>query len=74
MRCNAAEKTDLSGTVVQALGKKGPHGLWHCAGMLEDAMLASQAAEKLRSVYAPKAAGARSLHGLAAKLHAVGPQ
>ena len=42
-RCNTAETTDLSGTVVQALGKKGPHGLWHCAGMLEDAMLASQA-------------------------------
>ena len=68
-RCNVAEATDLSATLIQALSKPAPHSLWHCAGMLEDAVLAHQAAQKLQNVYAPKAAGASGLHRLAAKLH-----
>ena len=62
-RCDTAEVAHARrlSAVVPSLS-----GVWHAAGVIADALLASQDAHGLTRVSAPKAHGAVSLHGLAA--------
>ena len=55
-RCDVSERTDTHRLSSAATGGRLPKlgGLWHAAGVLADAVLAEQSAEKLHRVFAPK--------------------
>ena len=62
--CNIADAAAVA-TALQEINSKGMPplgGVIHAAGVLSDAMLQQQTADKVRAVYAPKVDGAYNLH------------
>ena len=54
--CDTAEPAAVR-RLLSSAGMAGLRGVWHAAGVLADAVLASQTAATLQRVYAPKAVG-----------------
>ena len=67
-RCDAGEPSEVSRLFAGLRTDGAPplRGVWHAAGVLADALLASQSAASLRRVFAPKAVGAWALHRVCA--------
>ncbi|GAB4585387.1 type I polyketide synthase [Nocardia sp. IFM 10818] len=62
--CDVADRQALARVLAQATERHPLSAVVHCAGVVEDATLAGQSGEGLRTVFAPKADAAWYLHEL----------
>ena len=66
-QCDTSERAHIGRLVTHVTGTALQMGVWHAAGVLADGVLARQAVEALRRVYAPKAHGSWLLHRACAR-------
>ncbi|MFE2765947.1 type I polyketide synthase [Streptomyces albidoflavus] len=69
LACDAGKREDLALALASADADHPWTGIFHLAGVLDDGLLATQDAERLERVWAPKAAGALHLDQLAREHH-----
>ena len=66
--CDVADREQLAAVLAEGCREYPLRGVVHCAGVLADAVLVEQDAERLARVFAPKVAGAWNLHALTREL------
>ncbi|MBU3068121.1 SDR family NAD(P)-dependent oxidoreductase [Nocardia sp. NEAU-G5] len=67
--CDVSDRPALAGILASVPARWPISAVVHCAGVVDDAALAGQSAERLRTVFGPKAVGAWHLHELTRELN-----